>query len=1198
LKRVEIVGFKSFADKTVLNFERGMTAIVGPNGCGKSNTSDAIRWVLGEQNARNLRGGTMQDVIFSGTDSHKPLNMAEVNLTLAECEGVLNTEYSEVTITRRVFRSGDSHYLVNKTPCRLKDIQRLFMDTGIGRGSYSIMEQGKIDQILSSRPEDRRAVFEEASGITKFRNDKREALRKLEQTEANLLRLDDIIREVKRQIISLQRQAGKARRYQQLMQELRAYDVYVSRLRLGELDRQIEQTANQVSSVSEQLEAHREDIAGLEQEAGERRTRLEQLDQEIARAVETVSRLRNQMEATRNLIQINEDRVRELQEVAARDTRDADEARARLAEHQENHAALTGRHAEAVEKLAVAERDLAEKQARHQELERLAQAARLELHQARQKSLELENRAVKLQNELQEMDARRQATVLRKERLAAEQIGLTQAGEVHAQRQEAARQRLAQAQAQGTEKSTFLNELVSAKGDQARRLSEGRQQLNQLQQKAAGLRARLEMLSARQAREEGFPGGARLLMDAKEEVPGLDRGRILGVLAEMVVADPEYQTALESVLRNWLDAVVVRDSESACAILRVLGERKAGAARLLTVEELPAYERPDIGVALLPHVRVAPEALPLVNRLLATASVVDSFDDLPLPLPLEAVLVRRDGALLRGDGAAEFWMVEGKATNPLAKMALRTQTQEELERLDGEIAAAQRLLEALHGEEQSLEQRIAAAREAVNASRQEVGQAEGELRTVSREQQQAADRLRTVTAELDALLKQEAAADQRHAGLAQSLEQARGEVTTHRERLAELSRRQEEVEQQRLQAANELAERRLAAGEARQETANLDRQRTAARDRIAELGQIIEERSRGVTTYRQRVEELQRQAEAARESIAPLESARAEAEQELAGVRTRRQTDQQALSETDAALRQRRGAAEALAENRNKLDIRLAEGRLNRQNLLERVLGEHRIEVDKLAEEPDPVWENGEVPPLETVETHLAELRAKIESIGPVNLVAIEEHQELEDRHQFLTRQQSDLVEAKTQLVDMLKKINLTTTELFTDTFNKVNENFEKMFTKLFGGGSAKLVLVNEDDVLESGIEIIARPPGKKLQNISLLSGGERTMTAVALLFALFLVKPSPFCVLDEMDAALDEANIGRFVEAVKEFVRSSQFIVITHNQKTMAAADVLYGVTMEQKGVSKLVSLKFAGDRPRPDTVPDPAEGEFAAAR
>ncbi|MBM4155595.1 MAG: chromosome segregation protein SMC [Lentisphaerae bacterium] len=1176
LKRLEMVGFKSFAERTKLEYEPGIMAIVGPNGCGKSNISDAIRWVLGEQSAKSLRGAGMTDFIFNGTDTHKPMGMAEVSLTLAECEASLGMEYHEVTVTRRVYRSGEGEYLINKTPCRLKDIQRLFMDTGVGTNSYSLMEQGRIDRILSSHPEDRREVFEEASGITKFKADRREAMRKLDQTEANLLRLADIIREVKRQIISLQRQAGKARRFQVLQQELRGLDLHFTRGRVEAIEAELATLEARRAALAEREEAMTATVREVEASIDTQRTRLTELDRDIEETREFAAQAKAEWQRTQEAIAHNEDRVREYRQLSDNYLQEQEAGRKHLEDHRQTLAALQADLETAAAARQAAEADLQSKAARLREQEQALDGAAQQLHRMRTELVEIENRVAGLTNDLSECEAREKGTMIRRERLLVEQSQYRQAlAAIEAQRNTLAA-KIAGQRAAFTEADRRVQELQNLVRDRAAAVAALRQKMSELKPRDAALAAQIDLLARQEAKSEGFPGGARLILDGTVTANG---AALLGALATHLEAEPEYRTCLEAVLRPWADALVVSTADGAVALLRELDRRRAGAARLLAVD---AAARPDLPPAgdgedpLLAHVRCADAVRNVVTRLLGGVRVVGDLARVAPPAP--GVTHVTPSGMLAGGGAYEIWMTEAAdSSNPVARRQRLQKWRDERETVTREMAATEADLARLQADDGSIDAQRSEARRTLEVARTAVAMSEGESGVLAREDLTARQRAETVSMEIESLSGQDEAARERRERIHTALDEARARQGEVRQLVAVRTDEQRVLEQQRAQWMQEVTEARISAADRRREVEALQQRAAAHEDRIRELESLVRERADGVVAYHHRIEELLRTTAASRDSLQPLEEEAALHQNRFDALRRDREAQARILESAEHKVRTERDALDEAREARNRIDIELAEFRMRRQTLVERVCADYRVTAEDILAAPVPDWgETGAPADADTLEARIAELRAKIESMGPVNLVAIEEYQELEKRNEFLAAQQEDLVQSKQQLLDMIKKINQTTTQMFQETFVKVNENFKDMFGKLFGGGTARLVMVDEGDVLESGIEIIARPPGKKLQSVSLLSGGERTMTAVALLFSLYMVKPSPFCVLDELDAALDDSNIGRFVTVVKEFLANSQFIVITHNRQTIGAANVLYGVTMEKRGVSKIISVKF----------------------
>ncbi len=1180
LKSIELFGFKSFAEKTRLEFEPCMTAIVGPNGCGKSNIADALRWVLGEQSTKALRGSRMEDMIFNGTDSHKPLSMAEVSLTLAGCEDKLGVEYDEVTVTRRVLRSGEGQYYINKTPCRLKDIQRLFMDTGIGTNSYSMMEQGRIDQILSSRPEDRRAVFEEASGITKYKADKKEAIRKLEHTEANLLRLADIMREVKRRIISLQRQAGKARRYKALQDELRGFDVYLSRQKIHAQQAEIKALESRLASLDEQEEAFQADIRTLEQESRDIRDGLARTENHIAAAMEAAVQAQTERDRNQELIRINEDRIRELEALSKRDSRDADDARSRLDVHRKKMDEHETQCARAVEAREQAQQELDQSNERLRKQDEAVHQARDNLNGLRTESIDLESRLARLQNELSEMDGEERTGVVRRERLTAELNELRRGVEKFEARESETRTQIETLQAQVSQCEEHVRETIDRRDTTGREMEKIHAERNDLHNRIAARKAQSELFEDPGTHSEGLPPGARWLIDAAPAAAGEPR-HILGALADHLDADPEYQVALEAALRAWLDALIVTDANTLPSMLKALEEGRHGTARLLSLPDRAPEDAGDPGdipgESLLDHVRCSDTIQPLAQYLLRRVRVVDAAHVIPAPAPKDVTYVTRTGALIRPDGSAEFWMPEKNESNPMTRRHLLSRWKQELEELTRRETERSRQLVDVRSEWNRLNEEVDRMRADLEENSRKLALREGEYQVKSDEANQARERLETVSYELNALNEQHTTSGDRRKAILTELESVRHRQSEIRSEYTLRSDELKQLEQKRSEYWTETTEKRVQLAEQRQQVDHLTSAQESLAARIHELEALIHERTEGLSDYQRRVQELETMIRSAQDRVQPLEAEVERHNKALAESRMQREQNSARQSDYESRLREKREALETHRKQRSGIEVTLAEERMRVQNTLERLSMDYRLTPEQLMSEPDPEWKDGEPPDRETLETFVAEIRAKLESMGPVNLVAIEEHEELEERLRFLSEQHDDLVRAKQQLLDMIRRINRTTTEMFTQTFEAVNSNFQETFKKLFGGGSAKLVLVDDEDVLESGIEMIARPPGKKLQSVSLLSGGERTMTAVALLFALYKVKPSPFCMLDELDAALDDTNIGRFIRMLKEFLTDSQFVIITHNRQTIESADTLYGVTMEKHGVSKIVSVKFS---------------------
>ncbi len=1190
LKSLELVGFKSFAERTLMEFGPGMTSVVGPNGCGKSNVSDAVRWVLGEQSAKLLRGSKMEDCIFNGTDNRKPLSMAEVSLTLANCENTLQTEYHEITVTRRVFRSGEGQYFINKTPCRLKDIQRLFMDTGIGTSSYSLMEQGRIDLILSSRPEDRREIFEEASGITKYKTDKREAMRKLDQTEANLLRLADIIKEVKRQIISLQRQAGKAVRVKKLRQELRSLDIYISHGKLQTNATELQRMETQMAAINETVEAYQKDIADLEQKSQALRQALAESENEMDVARQSEMELSGRLQQTQKIIEIDRRRIEELQTMIERESGDHDSS-TRDIDIQRRSLEQTRQlldQADAV--LAACEQDLRDKSGKNADHEQLLDQAKQTIENLHSESMELDDKLAKLQNEYHQMEINDRALVGKRERYAAEQTSLGNLLESQEKRLTGLSTSLKKLLADVTQAEEQLAMRQNERTDIDRILKELTTQRSANASRIASTEAQIQMLNTHLADSGAFPKGARQLMDSANPL-GIERQQILGTLADVVEAQADFRIALEAALRFWVNAVVVTDLPYALTLARTLETAKAGAAQLLAVEIAANptshaklnSETVVPGINLLAHVTCQPAVRPLMERLLGNVRVLDSLDALPSPLPSDIVFVTRAGAIVGGNVVEYGYGRSGRqADSPLARKHALSELQEAIVALrSAEKTMDDQLAEAT-AHAATNDTAVLQARHDLDLKKRALALQEGECQIVSKEADQHREHLETVRFEFQQLEQQGSSVEDKSA-INIEMDRSRARKVEIKLILDNQNVELHRLEQDHKTLQAEMLQSNVRLATQKQQRKHLQDQHDPLTERIAKQESRIAESVARITAYRNDIEALARAVDEAHQSIPALEGQIKSTGARLEDIRKQRSTAETEWNTAEARLNSLRDSLDQRRNQRSEINGTCIELRMKRQNLSDRIASEYRIPVDAIQLEPEPEWPPEGKPDAETLENTIGELRAKIEAMGPIYEGAIEEYEQLQERFTFLNQQQDDLVKSKQQLMDMIRKINQTTVELFAKTFDMINTNFQSTFKQLFGGGSAKLMLADDEDVLESGIEIIARPPGKRLQSVSLLSGGERTMTAVALLFAIFMVKPSPFCVLDELDAALDEPNNRRFIKMLEGFLRQSQFIIITHNQQTIAAASVIYGVTMPETGISRIVSMKFKKNEAQP---------------
>src|SRR5213593_3302612 len=1170
LQSLELLGFKSFADKTIFNFHEGITAIVGPNGCGKSNVLDAVRWALGEQSAKSLRGDEMADVIFNGADTRKPVGLAEVSLTFTDCAEEFGIDWHDVRVTRRVYRDGNSEYLLNKTPCRLRDIQNLFADTGIARAAYSMMEQGKIDMILSSRPEDRRAVFEEAAGITKYKAQKREALRKLEATEANLLRIGDIIKEVKRQIGSLQRQAGKARRYQALHSDLRVVETHHARKQLDVLEGDLSDGHKEIERLTQSEHATREKIDNREHALTEARHALDKIDILIADSRAEVQRLESEVAAHRSRIEFNRLRAEELAELVERARSDIGDAGKKRKQHateieQANHS------------IAEIERQLKEKEAELTDLASLA--AQIQKNRTKRgtqlQGLQIalsksENRIATLEEELSGTKTRRELTRAQTEHLAKQVRTLT-----------AAREKLARhIAASGKTSRREAIDVDASLREKERLLSEAEQNLAALERTLAEKRSRLDILRQLNEEGEGLAEGSQAVLKGLDDRDKF-REAISGPLVAHLEVDPKFVPAIEAALGRNLHAIVLKDASVASEIITRLRKKKLGQAALFIPQLTGSAQKParkSLPEDALPWATdklIAPSSLePLVRQLLGNVVV---FSDLQQALECKKAEPTLAMATLAGEFISPEGIVFGGSSEVRAPSLLERKAQ--IADLGKEEAA------------------LAKERESLCAKRDEAKAALEIASRLQRELGEAERKINNLRSDKNALEHQVAAADERVAHLERELQTIRDQLATEQADLTAFEAAQKETTAREEELTEKMNQLRLAVATERQRHENFIAQHETMRAREAELLELIAVRKADITMYESK---LATQAEESRESEALIKSQTAQRQQAEASavkIAEQRATRLSTISDCETELRRLRDSLGQLQDRRAQRQVRESQLQMKIDNLAEHISRSYQVDLRAFVVD-EPAFEKvlraqakrgSGFQPAEgrqdadatsvadaDLQKLITDLRTQLDNMGPVNLDAVHEYDELEERYKFLEAQNNDLTNSRRELLDVIAHINSTTRKLFSETFAQVRVDFREMFMELFGGGRADLSLLDENDPLNCGIEISAKPPGKQLQSISLLSGGERSMVAVALLFAIYMVRPSPFCILDEVDAAMDEGNINRFVRMLERFVEQSQFIIITHNKRTIAKADILYGVTMEERGVSRLVGMKL----------------------
>jgi len=1215
LKALELCGFKSFADRARFEFPEGITVIVGPNGSGKSNIVDAIKWVLGEQSAKSLRGKEMSDVIFkgSGTSGRKPMNAAEATLVFENADRRLPIDAPEVHITRRVFRSGEGEYLINRQPARLKDIRDMFRGTGVGVDAYSLIEQGKVDRLLQASARDRRAIFEEAAGISRFKAKKIEAQRRLERVEQNLLRLSDIVEEVENRLKTVRSQAGKARRYREYSERLQELRTQIARVDWRRLSTKLGGIESELAALVEQIQSADAEAQRLEANQLELETAVATAAEELRNCENRVAFARQQISQHQSTIAHERSRAGELAEESQLHRKNllamsdrAGDTRSRLAATQAEVNAAQHAQSTAAAELSRRESQLAELGRGHEQARREGESRRKEYVTQLQAAASLASQVeanesqlagvqqslLKLQHELAELAAgENQAT----EELAAAQVrARTQAEQTtaHQGELEKAQDELAENRSLHASRAEDLAQLQSRR----RGVAERHDVLEEFERTLEGIGAGVKQVLARAGRraevrrregeapaEPGFLGSGFRVQEVGGHTATHPWSLVRGVVADFLQVGVEHSAAIDVALGDAAQAVVVEgQTQQVRELLAVCGDLTgrvvflAGAESSKTSAELNAEIVAGIQVIARADklVQCADEHRPLLTLLLGTTFVVGSLDDalkLRQRAPAGLRLATLAGELVDEHGAVHFGPRQS-ATSLVSRRSQLRAARLDLAVLDQQIAAGQRETQHLKREIERHEQAVrllqesgralaqetAAQRVAVETLTQRAGQirhqklsAQSSLTTAGQTCQTIEAALRQATGELsqaqaraDAMQTDIAGTDEHLAHLDRQRQLVADDVTAAKVDLARCQQRLESLRLRLVQFEDDQRERERAITQVRQQLAQAEDRHVSS-----ELATL-----------------------AASAQIATLALQRQSLGQQMAECTARRDAASAQRGQIADELTSLRRRALKLRDQEHQVELSAEQVRHERRTLADRLREDYGLELAELTHEPTAE----EAQERAAVEEEIESLRRKINQIGAVNLDALDELDELEQRFGTLSGQHKDLTDAKQSLERIIHKINADSRRLFLDTLEAIRVNFQALYRKAFGGGKADIVLEEGVDILECGVEIIATPPGKPSFNNSLLSGGEKALTAVALLLAIFQFRPSPFCVLDEVDAPFDEANIGRFIEVLKDYLGWTRFVIVTHSKKTMTAATTLYGVTMQESGVSKRVSVRF----------------------
>ncbi|MHC4430864.1 MAG: chromosome segregation protein SMC, partial [Planctomycetota bacterium] len=1157
-----------------------ITAIVGPNGCGKSNVVDAVKWVLGEQSVKSLRSGHMADVIFGGSSSRKPLGAAEVTMVISNSDGagsrLLAIEADEVHVSRKIYKSGESEYRLNGKICRLKDIRELFMDTGVSTKAYSILEQGQVEYLVSASKLDRRFIFEEAAGISKYKAHKKEALRKLERTEQNLLRLADILGEVAKRLRSVKLQAGKARNYLQYTQRLKDLQVNYSLVEYAKNVTQTNQKKETLDNITGQFEA-------LTAEVSKADTLISSLGEEIIEAEHKLSKTGNKLVSVQSKIEQQTQRIEFLRARVSELQQRKDSATEKIERLQDQRSAFEESLTQYEQESSGCEKMLEEKASNVERLEKTihqvnAECASLEAQLEDEKSgiIDIVRRTAQLHNEVQSISVYRDNLSSQKDRLAG--------------RAETARAELEELLTEKAQHNARLGDVEKVLGelqqsleskqkdseDVEQSLAADSQRLAHSKEAASALNSELAILTDMEKRCEGLKPSVKSILRSLED----NRfDYVEGMLADIIEADVEYADAVEAVLEGRTDALVSSSTSRMLADSEQIAELDGRVSFICLdqiepfVDDIDLGQFPSVLGRLVEFVKFDSRYAPLAWKLLGKTLVVDSVKDAAeliarVPDGYECVTLK--GECADGDGMIKLGPL-GKATGLISRKSRLRQLRETIAGISSEIQEIESQIEKNDQAKIHLGKLCKDLRTAIYEANTEKMQTTSKLSVIEQNIKRLKEEEPLIVSEIDLLAEQIAQSVQKEYESNQKLNELEAVNKQRTAHIEQLEARYGEQKQQQQASTGKLTDVKIAFGQ-------ITEQSKALKQAIASLQSQMQENRTAAAAAREETESCVAQLAEAQRDILGCEAAVTE----LFVEKEKNQHDNRLLQSQAESLCEKRKQAEELIrvkrsekseteQRTNELKIELSQLEVRLQDLVERVREDLNIDLAEAYKDhtdQDVDWD--------AIREEITSLKGKIERLGNVNIDAIEEQETLEQRHDFLSTQVQDLNSSRGQLQQLINRLNKKSREKFRQTFEEIRVNFQEIFRKLFGGGKADIILEDAEDILDAGIEVVARPPGKETRSISLLSGGEKSMTALALLFSVFKAKPSPFCFLDEVDAALDEANNERFNMLVKEFQRDSQFIIITHAKRTMSIADVLFGITMQVRGVSKKISVRF----------------------
>ena len=1180
LKKLEMQGFKSFADKTVLEFMPGITTVIGPNGSGKSNISDAIRWVLGEQSMKSLRGSKSEDVIFAGTQSRKSLGFAEVSLIFDNADNRLPVEYTEVTVTRKLYRSGESQYFINKVPCRLKDIIELFMDTGIGKDGYSIIGQGRIDEILSNKSEDRRNIFEEAAGIVKYKTRKIEAEKKLERTKLNLLRINDILSEIEQNIEPLKAQSEKAKEFLKLHEELKNIEVGLFVYNISTYKEKLEKIIEDEKILNDQNNEENLNLEKLNNLKQNLKLEIDNITKEIENAQNLGTQNIQEKEKINSEINVCKERIVNNEENHTRYEKEIEELNAKIAELQEEKNQKDERHEKLLANKEKFEKELAEKEKELADLTSKLSEKEKEIEAKKAKIEEYTNEKYEKLNDINSLEITNENIDKRVKTLKYDiQVGISEFDSTNLTKQDISKV-FNEIQAKKNKLNEQIEEVNKNKEEIDKKLKEYEEQINNLQSEYRIKESRLKFLIETEKEKEGFSKTIKSLLLACEKEERL-RNSSEGVLSELISVEAKYQVAIEMALGASIQNIVTKTEQDAKKLIEYLRENNLGRASFLPITSVKGKKLEKIDKRNVKGtIEIASDLIKcdkkyegIILSLLGRTVIVEDMENAILLAKQNNYsfkIVTLKGDVINPSGSISGGSYSQKTVNILGRKEKIKELEQELKEIDAKIKAKVDEKQKFEEEEEKYSEELIALGENLQEIHITYATDEQKLIAVEENIAKLRERIDKSKEELENIQKQKEDNLTKLKEINETIEQNNQDTEKLKSEIEEFAKLNSENQKYIDNLNFDVTNLKIS-------VSSFNESEMSIEEMVTRINQDIDNNNASILAKQENMKNLKQENQELETKITELENQKIEldnkmnnSEEEISKFKAEREEKNKKLDSTEEEISSKLSTLDNLKEEIIKIGVKKEKTQEDLDTTTNKLWEEYELTPNNVGEEykkPENIAQ---------ATKNANSLRNKIKDLGSVNIDSINEYKELSKRYDFMCEQRLDIENTMAKLKNVIQEMINTMKEQFTKQFETINKNFGEVFKELFGGGRANLILEDEKNVLECGIEIVAQPPGKKLQSMTLLSGGERAFTAIALLFAMLKINPSPFCVLDEIEAALDDVNVYRFADYLKKFTDETQFLVITHRKGTMEAGNSVYGITMEENGISKLLSMKL----------------------